>query len=132
MHLATGPFDVKTAPLTLPAPAMQANRLSLEKHYHGALEASGMGEMLSGGDYRSGSAGYVALETVTGTLDGKEGAFQLMHWGVMSGGKLELRVEVVPGSGTAALVGIAGEMKIDAASDGKHTYNLSYTLPDRK
>ena len=111
---------------------MQATSPSLEKHYHGALEASGTGEMLS----RRRPTGLARRDTSrsrpsTGTLDGKEGAFQPHAFGrYVRRQAPSSPVEVVPGSGTAALVGIAGEMKIDAASDGKHTYNLSYTLPD--
>ena len=128
-HHAAGPFEATTTPIAASGSNPQPGRLALDKHYHGALEGTGAGEMLTGGDYKTGSAGYVALETVTGTLHGAAGTFQLMHWGVMSGGNLDLRVAVVPGSGTGALSGITGEMKITIAPDGKHTYDLSYSLP---
>jgi hypothetical protein len=125
---ATGPFDVKT---TLEPPAAAGyGRMAISKQYHGALDAAASGEMLMGGDPKKGSAGYVAFETVTGLLDGKQGTFQMMQAGVMEGGKRELRVTVVPGSGTDALSGISGSMQIDIAADGKHSYRLAYDLPN--
>ncbi len=139
MH-ATGPFDVTVAPVINPAtPETPAPypRYSLKKHYSGPLEADALGEMLSGGDPRSGTAGYVAMETVTGSLDGHKGSFQLMQMGTMEAGKLtpegkpvppELRAVVVPGSGTGALKGLTGTLRIDNNA-GKHTYTLDYTLP---
>ncbi len=139
MH-ATGPFDVTVAPVINPAtPETPAPypRYSLKKHYSGPLEADALGEMLSGGDPRSGTAGYVAMETVTGSLDGHAGSFQLMQMGTVEAGKLtpegkpvppELRAVVVPGSGTGALKGLTGTLRIDNNA-GKHTYTLDYTLP---
>ena len=75
-----------------------------------------------------GSAGYVAIERVTGTLHGRRGTFVLQHSGTMTGGAQELTVTVVPDSGTDQLVGLAGEMTINV-SEGKHSYDLEYTLP---
>ena len=124
MH-ATGPFDVDVKPAATDAPY---GRMLMKKHYHGALEADATGEMLTGGDFRTGTAGYVAMETVTGTLDGHAGSFQLMQWATMEAGKPELHVLVVPGSGTGALHGLSGTLTIDMAA-GKHTYTLDYTLP---
>ncbi len=106
-----------------------ADRTLLTKQYHGGLEAEAKGEMLSGGDPRSGTAGYVAFETVTGSLDGHAGSFQVMQIGTMKEGKVELRAEVVPGSGTGELRGLAGALQIDRAANGDHTYMLDYTLP---
>ena len=129
MH-ATGPFDVKMQPIP-PTPGSAAPpyaRMTLAKHYHGALEAEAQGEMHSGGDFKSGNAGYVAMETVTGTLDGRAGTFQLMQMGVMAAGKPELRCMVVPGSGTRALAGLTGTCTLDP-SGGQHIYTLDYTLP---
>ena len=124
---ATGPFDVKTTPE--PAAAAGYSRMAIRKQYHGALDASALGEMLMGGDPKKGAAGYVAFETVTGLLDGKQGTFQLMQSGTMEGGSRELRVTVVPGSGTGELSGISGSMTIGIAADGKHSYRLAYVLP---
>lgn len=127
MH-AKGNFDVKVQPL--PESAGIPQRLSLDKQYHGALEATAKGEMLAAGNQKAGSAGYVALETVTGTLDGRSGSFNLMQLGMMAAGKLEMRVEIVPGSGAGALSGIEGAMKIEFGPKGEHLYTLDYTLPE--
>ena len=125
-----GTFDVKTAPLPADqAPADSSiGRYSLDKQYHGALAGSAKGEMLGAGNPATGTAGYVAMEQVSGTLDGRKGSFALQHFGTMQSGKLELRVTIVPGSGTGELHGIAGSMII-AMADGKHSYTLDYTLP---
>lgn len=129
--IAEGNFDVKTVPL--PADEATAGtaigRFALEKRYHGALEAEGRGEMLGAGNPATGTAGYVAIEQVAGTLKGRRGSFALQHDGSMEAGKFDLRVHVVPGSGTAQLAGIAGEMTIVAAA-GKHSYRLEYVLPE--
>ncbi len=124
MH-ATGPFDVKILPESAGPPY---GRMLLTKHYHGALEAEAQGEMLTGGDFKTGNAGYVAMETVTGTLDGHAGTFQVMQLGVMQAGKPELHCVVVPGSGSGALAGLTGTLTLDPTG-GKHTYTLDYTLP---
>jgi Protein of unknown function (DUF3224) len=129
-HHATGPFEVKLIPLD---PAFKADdnsigRYSLDKQFHGALEASSKGEMLSGGGTVKGSGGYVAIERVTGTLDGRTGTFILQHNGTMQNGVYHLNVIVVPDSGTAQLTGLQGSMEI-IIKDGKHSYDFSYTLP---
>jgi len=128
MH-ASGPMDVKTQPDPTAPPGF--GRFTLDKRYHGGLEAFSIGEMLGGGDLKGGNAGYVALETITGALDGRQGSFQLMHWGTMRSGKFDLRIEVVPGSGTDGLQGISGTLRIDALPGGNHTYTLDYTLPEK-
>ncbi|MBS1814596.1 MAG: DUF3224 domain-containing protein [Acidobacteria bacterium] len=126
----TGPFDVKVTPETVSLPNAEHGRLSLNKHYHGPLEGPSVGEMLSGGDPKSGTGGYVAMETVTATLDGRNGSFQLMHWGTMhSGGGFDVRIEVVPASGTGDLKGLTGTMKIEFGPKGEHGYVLEYELP---
>ena len=122
---ATGPFEVK---LTPEQGDRSYGRMTMSKQYHGGLEATAVGEMLSGGDPKAGTAGYVAIETVTGSLDGKAGTFQLMQWATMAEGKRELRVGVVPGSGTGALAGISGTLTIEIVADGKHTYRLEYAV----
>jgi len=133
-HHAEGPFDVKITPMTPDdvTAGIGIGRFSLDKQYHGALQANAKGEMLTSGSSESGTAGYVAMEEVSGSLDGRHGSFALQHWGTMSAGKFELRVEVVPGSGLGELAGIAGTLTITIAPGGKHSYALDYTLPATK
>lgn len=125
---ATGPFDVKMTPETLVAPDAARARFALDKKYLGPLEAVGVGEMLSGGDPSSGNAAYVAVETVTGTLEGRSGSFLLVHRGLMDGGQNRLEILVVPGSGKEELVGLRGTMTIEFGPGGAHTYVLDYEL----
>ena len=132
-HHATGTFEVKLTPLD---PAFKADdnsigRFSLDKQFHGALEAASKGEMLSGAGTVKGSGGYVAIERVTGVLDGRTGTFILQHNGTMQAGVFHLNVIVVPDSGTAQLTGLQGSMEI-IIKDGKHSYDFTYTLPDTK
>lgn len=127
MHHAHGTFDVETHPSSLPAPAEGLGRFSLEKKLHGDLEGTSQGEMLTAGNPRTGAAGYVAIERVTGQLRGKSGSFALQHSGTMDAGGVKLTVTVVPGSGTAELEGIAGTFTIHNQG-GKHSYDFEYTL----
>jgi hypothetical protein len=101
--------------------------MSLDKQFHGDLEATSKGEMLSAGTAVKGSAGYVAMEHVSGTLHGKSGTFVLQHSGTMARGTPQLSVTVVPDSGTGQLAGLAGTMTINIAG-GKHSYEFEYTL----
>ena len=103
-------------------------RYSLDKQYHGDLEGAAKGMALTAGTDVKGSAGYVALERVTGTLKGRSGSFVLQHSGTMAHGESQLSVTVVPDSGTGKLVGIAGKMTIIVAA-GKHSYEFEYSLP---
>ena len=129
-HHAEGPFDVKTIPLQPDevTTGTGITRFHLDKQYHGPLDAKAKGEMLAYGSPASGAAGYTAIEEVSGTLDGRKGSFALQHWGTMQAGKFELRVEIVPGSGSGDLKGIAGTLTI-TINAGQHTYTLDYTLP---
>jgi len=131
MTHATGTFDVKLNPLTGydSTPGSTLGRLSIDKQFHGDLEATSKGEMLSAGTAVKNSAGYVAIERVSGTLSGRRGTFVLQHTGTMNRGAPELTITVVPDSGTDQLVGLAGGMAIVIASDGKHSYEFDYTLP---
>ena len=133
-HHATGPFDVKVAPQPLSGPVEDAllGRFSLEKQYHGDLEGTGHGQMLTAGTEVKGSAAYVAMERVSGKLDGKTGTFALMHVGTMGHGDTRLEIKVVPDSGTGELVGLAGAFNILIAEGGKHSYDLEYSLPTAK
>lgn len=101
--------------------------MSIDKQFRGDLEATSKGEMLAASTDVQGSAGYVAMERVTGTLHGRSGAFTLQHSGTMTRDAQQLTVTVVPDSGTGELVGLAGTMTIDIV-DGKHLYVFDYTL----
>lgn len=133
-HHAAGPFDVKLAPLPVGELVAQTGfvRMSLDKRFHGALEATSRGEMLASSDGTSGAGGYVALELVRGTLDGREGSFVLQHSSTMARGAAEQSIVVVPESGTGALAGLRGRMVIDIAPGGAHAYRFDYELPDAR
>ena len=120
-------FTVDIHPLA-PAPAEGIGRFSINKTIHGDLEATTIGEMFTGGDPKQGAAGYVAIELVTGTLNGKNGNFALQHFATMDGKGPSMQVIVVPGSGTGELKGIEGTFTIRAET-GQHFYEFDYTLP---
>lgn len=122
---ATGTFQVQMAPQET---AAAIGRMSLDKQFHGDLEATGKGEMLAVQSGVQGSAGYVALEQVTGTLHGRTGTFYLQHTGTMDRGTPSLSITVVPDTGTGELVGLTGRLNIIIES-GKHAYEFDYTLP---
>jgi Protein of unknown function (DUF3224) len=124
----TGPFDVKLTPQDDKIDAT-LGRMTIDKQYHGELEATGKGQMLTAGTGVKGSGAYVAIEKVTGTLNGRNGSFALQHNGTMTQGVPRLTVTVVPDSGTGQLAGISGKMSINIAPDGKHSYDFEYTLP---
>ncbi len=129
-HQASGTFEVTLNPQPpddeVGDPTV--GRMSIDKQFHGDLEATSKGQMLAVRTDVEGSAGYVAMERVTGTLHGRTGAFTLQHSGTMTRGAQQLTVTVVPDSGTGELVGLAGKMTIDIV-DGKHFYDFNYTLP---
>ncbi len=125
---ASGTFDVKLAPQTAEGDA-GLGRTSIDKQFHGDLEGTSKGQMLSAMGSVKGSAGYVAMERFTGTLKGPTGSFVLQHSGTMTRGTPQLSVTVVPDSGTGQLEGIAGTLTIKVA-DGKHSYDFEYTLPE--
>jgi hypothetical protein len=127
-HHAHGTFTVDVKPLT-PPPADGLARFSINKQIHGDLEGTSKGEMFSGGDYKAGAAGYVAIEVVTGTLQGKHGSFALQHFATMDSSGPKMNVIVVPGSGTGELKGLSGTFTIIIAN-GQHSYDLDYTLPE--
>jgi hypothetical protein len=128
MTEAKGTFDVTLAPGVAEPGMTGTQKIGLDKIYHGDLQATGKGLMLSAGDPGQGSAGYVALERVTGTLGGRAGSFALMQMGTMAPGVgQQLTVTVVPGSGTGDLSGIYGGMVIHVAG-GKHSYVLKYAF----
>lgn len=128
---ASGTFEVKITPQATDGGPESAllGRMSIDKQFHGDLEATSKGTMLSAGTAVKGSAGYVAIERVSGTLHGRSGAFVLQHSGTMTRGAPQLTITVVPDSGTEGLVGLAGKVAIVIA-DGKHSYDFEYTLAD--
>jgi hypothetical protein len=101
--------------------------LSIDKQFHGGLEATSKGVMLAAMTAVKGSAGYVAIEKVSGTLGGRSGTFVLQHSGIMNRGAPQLIITIVPDSGTGELAGIAGKMAINIV-EGKHFYEFDYTL----
>ena len=129
---ASGTFEVKVTPVADTQDSLAAGRLSIAKTFHGDLEGTSRGEMWTAETSVKGSAGYVAIEKVEGTLRGRKGGFTLLHQGTMrQGGDYRLAVVIVPDSGTADLAGLAGSMTIVIAG-GKHSYALDYTLPDAR
>jgi uncharacterized protein DUF3224 len=102
--------------------------MSGDKQFHGDLEGTSKVQMLTAMTDVKGSAGYVAIERVTGTLHGHTGSFVLQHSGSSNRGATQLSITVVPDSGTGQLVGITGKMTI-TITDGKHSYDFEYTLP---
>jgi Protein of unknown function (DUF3224) len=124
---AHGSFIVDVHPLP-PTPAAGLSRFTVNKVIRGDLEATTIGEMLAGGDPKQGAAGYVAIEVVTGTLDGKYGSFALQHFATMDGNGPKMQVIVVPGSGSGDLKGIEGTLTI-RIEGGQHFYDFDYTLP---
>ena len=132
MPIARGTFEVKLAALDEPdadGDGNQLGRMSIDKVITGDLRATTRGQMLSALTAAKGSAGYVAIERVTGTLHGRSGSFLLQHDGSMDRGAQTLAIRVVPDSGTGELVGLRGEFRL-AIADGVHSYELEYSLPE--
>lgn len=121
----SGSFDVRMTPEPGDFPARQR----LDKRYHGPLAAEAVGQMLAFVSPVQGSAGYVALERVSGALEGRQGSFVLQHSGLMDRGARSLALQVVPDSGTGALEGLQGRMGIRIEAGGRHFYDFDYTLP---
>jgi hypothetical protein len=127
---ASGPFDVKLNPQP-PDDKTEGStlgRLTIDKQYHGELEGTGKGQMLTAMTDVKGSAGYVAMERVTGTLHGRSGSFVLQHSSTLTRAAPLQSIMVVPDSGTGQLVGLSGKMIVNIV-DGKHSYDFEYTLP---
>ena len=127
MAQASGTFEVHLTPANDNASDPTLGRLVIDKQFKGDLAAVSKGQMLSGVTDVKDSAGYVAIEKVSGTLSGRTGTFLLQHNGTMNRGASELSIAVVPDSGTEQLKGIAGKMSI-VISDGKHSYVFDYTI----
>lgn len=128
---ASGTFEVNLNPQA-PEDGVgdpSVSRLSIDKQFRGDLEATSKGQMLAAGTDVEGSAGYVAIERVTGTLHGRRGTFALQHSGTLTRGTPQLTITVVPDSGAGQLAGLAGSMTIDIV-DGKHSYDFEYKLDE--
>lgn len=130
MHHARGSFEVDLTPQKGEGDPEDTSlgRMSIRKTFRGDLEATSEGQMLSAGTATQGSAGYVAIEKVSGTLEGHRGSFVLQHNGTMNRGAPALSVTVVPDSGTGELEGLVGSMKI-IIEEGKHLYEFDYDIP---
>jgi hypothetical protein len=126
---ATGSFDVKITPIATDTPAEGSplGRMSIDKQFHGDLEATSTGQMLTAGTSIKNSAGYVAIERVTGSLHGKTGTFALQHNATMNRGAGALNIVVVPDSGTGELTGLSGNLSIEITG-GKHDHVFEYAL----
>jgi hypothetical protein len=132
MKRATGSFEVTLQPLpnTEVSTDPLFGRLLLTKKFSGDLVATARGQMLSAMTAVKGSAGYVAVDHVTGELDGRKGAFVLQHSGAMNRGVASLSIMVVPDSGTGELAGLSGTLSINVI-DGKHFYDFIYSIPEQ-
>ncbi|MCB0082760.1 MAG: DUF3224 domain-containing protein [Caldilineaceae bacterium] len=126
---AKGTFEIDLKPLSEPNSVDGATlgRMSINKQFHGDLTGTGKGEMLSAMTAVEGSAGYVAIEHVSGSLHGRTGSFVFQHVGIMNRGEQQLTITVVPDSGAGELVGISGSFTIDIV-DGQHQYIFTYSL----
>ena len=129
---ATGTFEVNLTPQADDDTTGSAavGRMALDKQFFGDLAATSKGVMLAVGTAVEGSAGYVAMEQVTGRLHDRSGSFALQHSGTMARGAQQLTISVVPDSGTGDLVGLLGAMTIEI-DDGKHSYDFAYTLKEQ-
>ena len=127
----SGSFSVTMTPAATPQRSGRTAlaRMLLEKVYTGELAATASGEMLSAVTDTKGAAAYVAIEAITGVLQGRQGSFVVQHTGTMADGKQELAIAIVPHSGTGQLTGIRGTMAIRIEA-GQHVYDLDYSLPD--
>lgn len=129
-HLAKGTFtvDIKPSGEGNTADGVTLGRMSLNKKFDGDLQGTGSGEMLTAMTAVKGSAGYVAIERVTGQLAGRRGSFVFQHTGTMNHGAQQLAITVVPDSATGELQGLSGAFRI-VIRDGKHFYEFEYVLP---
>ena len=126
-HRATGTFQVQLSPQE--EAGAPVGRMSIDKQFQGDLAGTSKGQMLmAASESVQGSAGYVAIEKVTGTLDGRSGTFYLQHNATMNRGVGELNIVVIPDTGTDQLTGLRGTMNI-IIDAGKHSYEFDYELP---
>lgn len=130
LFTAEGVFQVQMQPAGDPSAqdGISLGHMKLSKKFDGGLVGTGEGEMLTAATAQKGSAGYVAIERVCGSLQGRSGSFVLQHSGSMDRGAQQLRIHIVPDSGTGELLGIAGEFLL-RLENGQHFYTLRYSLP---
>ena len=128
MTTARGTFEVTLTPLETED---GLGRFRIEKSWHGDLEGSGQGLMLSAGDPVGGRAGYVAMEVVEGSLGGRRGSFALQQSGVMDAGGQQLSYRAVPGSGSGELAGLDGVLELVVEEDGAHRYALAWSVEEQ-
>jgi len=128
MNTAKGTFEINILPQT-DREIHLLSRMTIDKAFHGDIEATSQGQMLAAGTAVPNSAGYVAIERVEGSVHGKKGAFVLQHTATMDKGVPSLTITVVPDSGTEELTGLTGSLSITRA-DGKHGYEFLYGLPE--
>jgi len=129
MLYAKGEFEVKLVPQTEERNIPLLGRLTIDKVFHGDIVGSSQGQMLSAKTAVPASAGYVAIERVEATINGKQGSFVLQHNATMNKGEFMLNIIIVPDSGTDEFTGIAGKLNI-LIKDKKHFYEMEYTLPE--
>ena len=127
MNQATGTFEVKLTPQAADGEDVGLGRMTIDKQFHGDLEATSQGQMLAAKSNVKGSAGYVAMERVSGSVGGRVGTFVLQHSGTMTRGEPQLSVTVVPDSGSGDLAGLSGKMVIENA-EGQHSYVFEYAI----
>lgn len=130
MNRASGTFAVKLTPAADDGTESPTGRMIIDKEFQGDFTGTSKGQMLmASSSSNQGSAGYVAIEKLTGALHGRSGTFYLQHSGTMTRGNGELTITVIPDTGTGDLLGLSGRMNIIIA-DGKHSYDFDYTLPE--
>ncbi|MFD0401631.1 DUF3224 domain-containing protein [Kitasatospora sp. NPDC059811] len=100
-------------------------RVRISKNFTGGLSGTSEVRMLSVAGPSGGPASYVAVEHVTGELDGRKGSFVLQHAAWDTGGTT---IRVVPGTGSGELAGLTGEFLLTVDEAGTHTYVLEYDL----
>ena len=130
MPTAHGPMDVtmEAEPPFLEQGGLKLNRNAVSKTFYGEMAGTSEAQMLAAFTATPGSAGYVAIEHFTGSVNGKSGSFAMQHSGIMNRGDAQLTVSIVPDSGSGELTGISGTLDIEN-SDGQHSYVLNYDFP---
>lgn len=92
-----------------PAEGPKLTRITIRKRYRGAIEGSGVVEVLTA--QGAAGSGYVASERIEGTLDGRQGTFVIQHGGLAERTNQSSYGNIVPASGTGALTDISGHAK---------------------